>query len=140
VTRLSALIDSNVYVYNAIEDSEYHLKSREILDSLSKWIISTITLHEIIWTLMELLDRNATLSYVKSLLSHRKIEIVLVEKRDILWSLENISRENISLARYNDKIILSLAKRLNVPLLSFDKQLLSQAARKGIPIINPYSL
>jgi len=137
---LSALIDSNVYVYNAIEDSEYHLKSREILDSLSKWIISTITLHEIIWTLMELLDRNATLSYVKSLLSHRKIEIVLVEKRDILWSLENISRENISLARYNDKIILSLAKRLNVPLLSFDKQLLSQAARKGIPIINPYSL
>jgi len=89
---------------------------------------------------MELLDRNATLSYVKSLLSHRKIEIVLVEKRDILWSLENISRENISLARYNDKIILSLAKRLNVPLLSFDKQLLSQAARKGIPIINPYSL
>jgi len=140
VTRLSALIDSNVYVYNAIEDSEYHLKSREILDSLSKWIISTITLHEIIWTLMELLDRNATLSYVKSLLSHRKIEIVLVEKRDILWSLENISRENISLARYNDKIILSLAKRLNVPLLSFDKQLLSQAARKGIPIINPYSI
>jgi len=137
---LSALIDSNVYVYNAIEDSEYHLKSREILDSLSKWIISTITLHEIIWTLMELLDRNATLSYVKSLLSHRKIEIVLVEKRDILWSLENISRENISLARYNDKIILSLAKRLNVPLLSFDKQLLSQAARKGIPIINPYSI
>ncbi len=89
---------------------------------------------------MELLDRNATLSYVKSLLSHRKIEIVLVEKRDILWSLENISRENISLARYNDKIILSLAKRLNVPLLSFDKQLLSQAARKGIPIINPYSI
>jgi len=137
---LSALIDSNVYVYNAIEDSEYHLKSREILDSLSKWFISTITFHEIIWTLMELLDRNATLSYVKSLLSHRKIEIVLVEKRDILWSLENISRENISLARYNDKIILSLAKRLNVPLLSFDKQLLSQAARKGIPIINPYSL
>jgi len=89
---------------------------------------------------MELLDRNATLSYVKSLLSHRKIEIVLVEKRDILWSLENISRENISLASYNDKIILSLAKRLNVPLLSFDKQLLSQAARKGIPIINPYSI
>ena len=89
---------------------------------------------------MELLDKNATLFYVKSLLSHRKIEIVLIEKRDILWSLENISRENISLARYNDKIILSLAKRLNVPLLSFDKQLLSQASRRGIAIINPYSI
>ena len=138
VFNLSAIIDTNVYIYRAIRDSEFHNKSKELLNSLSKWITPTIVIHEVVWTLSELIGRENTLLYIKSLLSHRKVEIIPVTKQDLTWSIEKISEENLSLTRHNDKIILSIAKRLKIPILSFDKRLLSQATKIGIAIISPY--
>ena len=133
-----AVIDSNVYVYRAIEDSEYHRISGELLNTLSKWITPTIVVHEVTWTLMELIGRKNTILYVKALLSHKKTEVIPVLKQDISWAIKNIENEKLSLTRYNDKIILSVIKRINAPLLTFDKQLISQATRIGVPVINPY--
>jgi len=138
VPNLSAIVDTNVYVYRAIEDSQYYNKSKELLDSLSKWITPTMVVHEVVWTLLELVGRKNTLLYVKALLSHRKIELIPVTKQDIAWSTMKILEENLSLTRYNDKIILSVAKRVKTPILSFDKRLLSQATKIGIAVINPY--
>jgi len=139
VASLSAVIDSNVYVYRAIEDSEHHERSRELLNALSRWITPTLVVHEVAWILSELLGRQATLLYIKALLTHSKVEIIPVAKQDVSWALEKLESENLSLARYNDKVILALAKRMRIPLLSFDRKLLSQASRAGIAIINPYS-
>jgi len=87
---------------------------------------------------MELIGRKNTILYVKALLSHKKTEVIPVLKQDISWAIKNIENEKLSLTRYNDKIILSVIKRINAPLLSFDKQLISQATRIGVPVINPY--
>ena len=138
VSNLSAVVDTNVYVYRAIKDSRYHDESRDLLDSLSKWITPTIVVHEVVWTLLELVGRENTLLYVKALLSHRKVNVIPVTKQDITWSTMKVLEENLSLTRYNDKIILSIAKRVKVPILSFDKKLLSQATKIGIAVINPY--
>jgi len=135
---VSAIVDTNVYVYYAIKSSKYHKRSKELLNKLSKWGTPTVVVHEVIWTLYELLGRERTLYFVKALLSHRKTEVIPVSKQDITWSLEKIIEEKISLTRYNDKVILSLAKRTNTPILSFDKQLLAQAVRNGVAVINPY--
>ncbi|MEM1853841.1 MAG: hypothetical protein QXR56_09115 [Thermofilaceae archaeon] len=52
--------------------------------------------------------------------------------------MARVEGEGISLSRYNDKAILAAARRLNIPLLTFDKQLLAQASRSGIEVVNPY--
>ncbi|MEM4454999.1 MAG: hypothetical protein QXI55_01315 [Thermofilum sp.] len=52
--------------------------------------------------------------------------------------MARVEGEGISLARYNDKAILAAARRLKIPLLTFDKQLLAQASRSGIEVVNPY--
>ncbi len=135
---MSAVVDSNVYVYRAIEDSEYHERSRELLDALSRWVTPTLVVHEVVWTLSELVGRRAALLYAKALLAHSRVEVVPVAKQDVSWALETVAGENLSLARYNDKVILSVAKRMELPLLTFDRKLLSQASRAGVAIINPY--
>ena len=135
---MSAVIDTNVFVYRAIEDSEYHQESRNLLNSIQKWIIPTIVIHETIWILQELLGREKALTYVKALIHHRKTETIPITKQDISNALKKIEDEKISLLRYNDKLIISITKRINAALLSYDKQLLTQATRHGIPVINPY--
>jgi len=139
VASLSAVIDSNVYVYRAIEDSVHHERSKELLNTLSRWVTPTLVVHEVVWTLSELVGRQAALLYVKALLAHSKVEVVPVTKQDISWALEAVVDEDLSLARYNDKAVLSVARRTGLPLLSFDKKLLSQASRAGVATINPYS-
>jgi len=62
-----------------------------------------------------------------------------VTRQDVAWSVSRLSEEGLSLARYNDKVILSVAKRMGLPLLSFDRRLLAQAARAGVAVIDPYS-
>jgi len=135
---LIAVIDSNVYVYRAIKDAIYHIQSKNVLDKLSQWLTPSIVIHEVVWTLNELIGRQSTLLYVKALLSHRKMNIIPLSRQDISWSIGKIAEEALSLARYNDKIILSIAKRKKILHVSFDKQLLSQASKEGIAIINPY--
>lgn len=135
---MEALVDSNVYVYRALKDSAYHAKARELLEELLAWVTPTLVIHEVVWTLHELLGRRPTLEYSSRLLAHRKLRLVPVVEQDIRWAVSRIESENISLARYNDKVVLAVARRLEVPLLSFDKQLLSQASRSGVEVINPY--
>ncbi|MEM1523281.1 MAG: hypothetical protein QW407_02770 [Thermofilaceae archaeon] len=59
-------------------------------------------------------------------------------EQDIRWAVARVEGEGISLARYNDKAILAAARRLKIPLLTFDKQLLAQASRCGIEVVIPY--
>ncbi len=46
-----AIVDTNVIIYDYVEDSEYHKEAEAILDSLSKWIIPVIVIHELVWFL-----------------------------------------------------------------------------------------
>lgn len=136
---MEALVDSNVYVYRAIEDSLHHARARELLEELSGWVVPVLVLHEVIWTLHELLGRGPTLEFVTRLLRNAKLRVVPVLERDVRWAIAEIESEELSLSRYNDKVVLAVARRLRVPLLSFDKQLLAQAAKRGVQVINPYA-
>jgi len=43
---MKALIDTNVLVYDTFEDSIYHAEAKKLLDSLDRWIIPSIVIHE----------------------------------------------------------------------------------------------
>jgi len=136
---MKVVLDTNFFIYRAIKDSVHHEAAKELLEEVEIWVVPTIVVHELVWGLGELLGKEKALRYIKALLSHRKVEIAELSKADILWAVTMIEAEELSLARYNDKLILSVAKRKGLPLASFDKQLLKQAVRLGISIIPPYS-
>jgi rRNA-processing protein FCF1 len=46
-----------------------------------------------------------------------------------------LSSEKASLSRFNDKLVLSIATRKKIPLLTFDKELQGQAKRFGVKVM-----
>ena len=46
-----AVIDTNVFVYAILEDSEFHREARRILSSLKKWTVPSIVIYELWWFL-----------------------------------------------------------------------------------------
>ena len=48
---MKALIDTNVLVYDTFEDSIYHAEAKKLLDSLDRWIIPSIVIHEYVWVM-----------------------------------------------------------------------------------------
>lgn len=78
-----------------MEDSEYHKEAEAILDSLSKWIIPVIVIHELVWFLkeMKLEDRlNDVITY----LQHQKSEIVCDCSDNVIEATEILKREKNS--------------------------------------------
>jgi len=48
---MRAAIDTNVLIYDLVEDSEFHKEAEELLDSLEEWLITSIVVHELVWFL-----------------------------------------------------------------------------------------
>ncbi|MFN3805168.1 MAG: PIN domain-containing protein [Pyrobaculum sp.] len=126
---MRVVVDSNVY--RALRDQVHHNAAREILEELSEWITPTLVIYEVVWTLRNKLGNDPALEYTSALLTHRKLVIVSATKDDIMRAIQTIKDEKTSLARFNDKLLLAIAKRLKIPLLTFDKQLITQATRVG---------
>jgi len=67
---------------------------------------------------------------VEEYVNHYKTSLIPEKGEDILEALKRIRREKISLSRYNDEVILSIATRVGV-LATFDNRLrkLSESLR-----------
>lgn len=133
-----AVVDTNVYVYGAIEDSEFHERAAVLLESLSVWHTPVIVVHEVVWSMKGLVGDEATIRFVEALLGNPKTRVYPVSGGDVAAALGRIRSSGLSLSRYNDELVLSVAMRIRKPVLSFDRRLLSRAMRLGVPVLSPY--
>jgi uncharacterized protein len=122
-------VDTNVLVFDTYEDSELHEEARRKLEEADRWVLPGIVVHEYVWALRGL---KAGLAFARD-----KAEEYLLSDRatfsaetrdDILFA----TRETSSFSRYNDYLIISHAKRLGAPLLTFDAALLRDAKKVGV--------
>jgi hypothetical protein len=65
---------------------------------------------------------------------HEKTKIVNERAEDISNAINVILDEDLSLSRFNDKVILSIAMQFGA-LATFDERLKRQAEREGIDVI-----
>jgi predicted nucleic acid-binding protein len=125
------VIDTNVLVYDTIEDSEHHETASAIIDNLDICIIPSVVLEEFIFTLAKLgLDNKIIYEKVIDLLE--TFEYLPIEKEDIINALNMIEKEKVSFKKFNDKLILCIAERRKVKLLTFDKELQKEQKRYKI--------
>jgi len=125
---MRAVIDTNVLVYDTFEDSVYHKKAKEILDKLDEWFIPTIVMHEYIWLLKSLNIKIEDIAEkVEEYLYNEKAKLINERREDIFNAVNIIYNEGRKVAKYNDKVILSIAMNLKASIATFDKKLLSQA-------------
>ena len=130
---MSAVVDTNVLVFDTFSDSEFHVEARKALERLDLWLLPSIVLHEYVWALRGL---KADLAFA----SKKVEEYLLAEKCsfspdsevDLLFATRGAS----SYAKYNDFLILSQAKRLGLPLFSFDEELNKVARRNAVRVFD----
>jgi len=125
------VVDTNVLVYDTIEDSEHHETASAIIDNLDICIIPSVVLEEFIFTLAKLgLDNKIIYEKVLDLLE--TFEYLPIEKEDIINALNMIEKEKVSFKKFNDKLILCIAERRKAKLLTFDKELQKEQKRYKI--------
>jgi predicted nucleic acid-binding protein len=130
------VVDTNVLVYDTFEDSLYHEAAARLLDSLDRWLIPLIVVYEYVWVLKGL---NVEPAHVREklleYLTEEKCSLVREGADEVRWAISTVVEEGLSVARFNDKVVLSIAIRRNAPLATFDAKLRSQARRLGIQAV-----
>lgn len=124
----SAVVDTNVLIFDTFEDSEFHEEASGGLDSIEKWHLLDIVFHEFMWFLKsEHYEVSRAALKIGEYLTHEKSVFSSSTADDILFA-SKVSRYS----DYNDFVILSVAKRLEIPLFTFDGELKKKASKHGV--------
>ena len=130
---MACVLDTNVLVYDTLEDAELHEVASKVLGTLDRWLLPSVVFEEYVFVLEKLqIKRRFIAAKVSELLHLRNAELVPLEKTDIAAATEIISRERVPFRNFNDKLILSVAKRRSAMLFTFDSALDTQRSNLGI--------
>ncbi|ACP56224.1 PIN domain-containing protein [Saccharolobus islandicus] len=129
-----AIVDTSVIIYDYVEDSEYHKRAEELLDSLDRWVIPVIVVHEIMSFLkgMKLEDKvDDVLAYSRS----EKAEVVCDCTDNVIDAIGVLKKEKLPLISYKNMVILSHAIREKLPLATFDRELSKIAKKYSVSLL-----
>lgn len=128
---MEAVIDTNVFLYAAIEEMPFHEEALELLNSpiLKKWIVPTVVVYEIVWNFRKLgFSSEEAKELVEQIVEDERTK--LIDDRKYIMKAFDILK-GFSLTNYNDSVILAIAKDFG-SLMSYDKKLRSRAENLGI--------
>ena len=128
---MSAVIDTNVLIFDTFEDSEFHERASDGLDSLEKWYLPDIVFHELMWFFRSrAIELSNAKTKIEEYLTHEKSIFSSCTPDDVRFAVNLKNYRN-----YNDYLILSAAKRLEQPLFSFDEELEKSARKNALRMI-----
>lgn len=133
---MEAVIDTNALVYDYVENSEFHVEARKALDGLDRMVVPTVVLEEFVFVMKRAGLEDSRLGHkVVELLEDRRIETFPILARDIKNAASILLSERATFFRFNDKLVLSAARRRRLPLLTFDRELKSESKRVGVRVL-----
>jgi predicted nucleic acid-binding protein len=133
---MEAIVDTNVLIYEFIEDSELHSETIKLLDKLEKWIIPTVVIEEFIFALKALGVKDDLIAKkVEEILTSENIEIKPITEEEIKNAISLLIEEKSSFKKFNDKLVLTLAKKNKTRILTFDKDLRKECKEHSIELI-----
>ena len=129
---MEAVIDANVFLYAAIEEMPHHGEALELLNSLARWVVPTIVIYEVVWNFRKLgFSSEDTRELVEQIVGDERAK--LVDDRRYLMKAFNTLR-GLSLAHYNDSVILTIAKDVGA-LTTYDKKLRNRARKLSVKLL-----
>ncbi|CAB49040.1 PIN domain-containing protein [Pyrococcus abyssi] len=122
------VIDTNVFIYAILRDSEFNSRARNLLASLERWIVPSIVLYELYWFFREEgYGRDEITNVISSILNSPRTRVIGDNGRYTKRALELTKNPR----RFNDMIILATAEQFK-RLATYDKRLKKEAERLGI--------
>ncbi|MCS7133884.1 MAG: PIN domain-containing protein [Candidatus Caldarchaeum sp.] len=133
---MKLLPDTNVLVYDTFEDSSRHHEAVKIIDDAQEMTIPAIIIHEFIWVMLKYSVQPSTITAkIREYLEDPRTRYMDEPVDALADALKMLEEDKAELKNVNDYIILSLAKRFNVVLATFDTELKKIAATKGVAVV-----
>lgn len=130
------LPDTNVLIYDTIEDSERHTDASKILDDAEEIFYAPIVIHEFVWVLLKFsVDPETVLLKIEEYLWDPRAKYIQEPISTIIGSLKLLKESKFPARDINDLMILSLAADHKLTLATFDQKLASFAKKKGVSVI-----
>jgi predicted nucleic acid-binding protein len=127
------IADTNILVYETILDSKFHNDVVSRLNELGQIYVPTIVLIELSIVLRRLhLDNKLIVERIREIMDEDRYIILEIETKDIKNALDMILEKDINMSELNDKIILSMAKRLKLGIYTYDKKLRAECKEHNI--------
>ena len=131
---MECVIDTSVLVDYILMDAEMHEKAKAGLAKIDTGFIPAVVIEELVHVLERLkLNKKALNEKIGEVLD--SYELLSIDKVTILNAKSMIMEEGVSFKRFNDKLILSAAKREDLQLFTFDKELIDECIINGV---NPF--
>ncbi|MGC8696787.1 MAG: PIN domain-containing protein [Conexivisphaera sp.] len=116
---MEAVVDTNFVIAVIFKDHEHHEEALKEWGRINRAYLPLISLTEIAYFLIK---NDVNLGIMDEVLSDPKIEVTANTADDLRFAVEN--RDRIAgYDDFNDFLILSVARRLRLPLLTFDRKL-----------------
>ena len=133
---MKLLPDTNALVYETVEDSEHHATASKIIEEANAVYIPTIVLYEYIWVMLKLsVDPEFISLKLNEYYENPKIRFIQEGLEPVTEALRNLKERGLAASDINDLIILHVAKRNDLTLLTFDKRLKALSKRNGVKVI-----
>jgi predicted nucleic acid-binding protein len=134
---MKLLLDTNVLIYDTIEDSEYHNIASEIIDRAVQIFIPSTVIHEYLWIMLKLLQIPLNIIEVKlrDYLEDPKTVYILEDADILINALNMLIEDKQDVKEINNYIILSTARKYNLILATFDKRLKKIAINRDVKVI-----
>ena len=129
-TLESAVVDTSVLHAYLATDDRLHVAAKSLVSTVQKLVAPAIVVHELVWSLRRRYGRVRAAQMVSGLLATGRLDVVPVEREDIEFALSDLKY-------YYDLLVLSVAKRLGLPLATLDSDMIRLAKRYRIPLVNP---
>ena len=131
---MECVIDTNILVDYIIKGSEMHEKAKKYLEKVDNGILPSVVLEELVYVLNRLgLDKNTIDEEISEVLN--SYEVLGIGEDEIMQAKDIIMHErNTTFKKFNDKLILSFAKKRDLPLMTFDVNLKGECEAYGVKL------
>jgi len=122
------VIDTNVFIYATLRDSEFNGEARKLLAGLERWIVPSMVIYELYWFFREEgYERKEINKVISSILSSPRTKVIGDPGKYTKRALELTKNPK----RFNDMVILATAEDFK-RLATYDKRLKKEAEKLGI--------
>lgn len=133
--ELRIIVDTDILVYDTIENSEKHFEASSLLDDADRIYLPSIVVHEFLWLALRKLKLSidAVKNKIEEYFNDARFYYVCENSEIFTTAMKMLEEDKAPPTKINDYILLVFAERLGVELATYDSELREIAEKRGIP-------
>ncbi|MDW8033841.1 MAG: PIN domain-containing protein [Nitrososphaerota archaeon] len=132
------LLDTNILVFDTIEDAEKHEDAAKLIDEAEVFYIPSIVIHEFIWIMLRRIGADPDFvrrKITEYLEEDPRSRYILEDPLVIENALKALKKDGRTPVFVNDYIIMITASNLGLALATYDKELAEIAQAYNVKTI-----